>query len=467
MFFSGKLGRALAGCALLGCATAGAETPVLYYGHTGEVAEFNAKDFTDFGGTPTETHVTGGITFRLFYEDVRLDNNIGFDGPSAAAARQRVRDVLDYIASVLNVTGTLDVHWQASETDGSGFLAACGSFYSLGNGIQQPSTLRRIANGSKPFANTPEIQGTVDFGFNYNFTSAPTTGGQVDFFSVMLHEFTHALGIAALTRADGLSAFAGNGAPNARTQFDRSLVKGQGGTSIINASGLFTGNVSDLTSNDLFSNGAQATSLYDQGGTQPGIYAPTSFATGSSLSHWNTGNIVGSAVMEHAIPSNTDRREYAGVDLGGLIDIGWTDAADPNATEGEGEGVAEGEGEGQEGPVTLTVTNSGGTYVEEGGTISLSVAVEGGTPTSFQWTKNNANIPSANSASFVKNNVSAADGGSYRVRVETGAKAVTVSDPVAIFVVPVGGLPVAGGLGLSAIAGACALAGALLIRKRK
>jgi hypothetical protein len=458
-------GIVLAGLAAAALApAANAEEPVLYFGHTGEVRTIDSKAFTDFG-SPTATHTTSGMTFNLFYEDIRLNNNIGFDDPSEGGpARARILDVLDYLALTLGESGTLDIFFDTSQTDAGGFLASAGSFYSFSNGVHDPSSMRRIQNGTKPFASSPEIFVTVDFGFLWNYTDDPTDIIEVDFFSVMLHEFTHGLGIAGLTNSNGQSAFAPTFA-NGRTVWDTLMVRNQGGSNIVSGAGAFVGNVADLTSDSLFCEGVQSTALYDQGGTQPGVYAPTPFASGSSLSHWDTGNIIGGAVMEHAINFGEDQREYAGVDLGGLIDIGWDNVV--TSAEGEGEGVIEGEGEGSGDPATVSIDVTGGSTVEEGGAFTLSAVVENGTAIDYQWRKGATNIPSEENPTLVRNSAVIADSGIYRVTVETAAKAVIESAPVSISVVPVGGLPVGGTLALSVMAITCALAGSMGLRRRK
>jgi len=344
------------------------------FGHTGEVRFVNNKAFLDFGGVPTEVLDASGMTCNLFFEDVRLDTNQGFDDPTdGPAARQRIRDVLVYLGDTLNETGTIDILFNLSNNNGTAALASAGTLYFNSNGFNNPTSLFRLKNGSKPAAAFPEILVTVDFGYNYNLTTAPTVIGQFDFFTVLLHEFTHGLGFASTTNPDGTSQLGGN----ARTKFDQHLVKGQGGANIFAPA--FSGTAADFKSNDVFFEGPNAVTAYDQAGVQPGIFAPNAadpldfwfgidndqvegegeevndgFAQGSSISHWNTFQIVGGAVMEHALTSGVDIRTYAPVDVGGLVDIGWTLAELPPVPEGEGvvdgegegEGVVDGEGEG-------------------------------------------------------------------------------------------------------------------------
>ncbi|MBI1320010.1 MAG: DNRLRE domain-containing protein [Candidatus Hydrogenedens sp.] len=362
---------AIACLAAFGASAQDAPGLAYVFGHTGEIHYVNNKAFLDFGGTPTDSHTANGITFNLFYEDVRQSTGAGFDDAvKGPAARARMLDVLDYLAATLNETGTLDVYFNLSNNAGNAALASAGTLYFTSPGFNSPTTLFRLKNDVKPAAAFPEIVVTVDFGYNYNLTSSATAPGTFDFFSILLHEFTHGLGFASVTQPDGSSGLA----PNARTKYDQFLVKGQGGDNIYNPA--FTGTAADLKSNDLFFEGTNATTAYDQAGVQAGIFAPNAadsndfwfgidndnvegegedevedgFVQGSSISHWDTFQIVGGAVMEHAISSGFDRREYSPVDVGALVDIGWTLAALVAAPEGEGEGGGEGVIEGDGAP---------------------------------------------------------------------------------------------------------------------
>jgi len=443
----------------LSAGSAQAESIYLLYGHTGEVIEFDSesKAFTDFG-SPTETHTSNGITFNLFYEDVRLDNNIGFDGGSATNARARVRDALDVVSSTINETGTLDIHVQASLNSGSSFLATAGTFYSNAGGFQGGTAQQRLQNDSKPFAGFPEIQTQVDFAFNWNFTTSAPAVNQIDFISVMVHEFTHGLGIASLSGPSGASLVSGG----AQTKFSQLTRLGDPGTALWSPA--FSGSAANLESGNLFFTGTNARAQYNQSGVAPGVFAPSDgFIQGSSLSHFDTDNIVGGAVMEHSITVGTSRRAYAPMEVGALIDIGYANAEDPNAVvEGEGEG--EGEAEGEPEAVSVIVT-APSIYAEESEDIILSAQVTGSV-IGYQWSKDNNPIGGAVNPSLVKNDLQLSDSGDYRVRVETPAKAFIISPPFTLLVVPVGSLPVGGMFGLAALAAAVAIAGSTGLRRR-
>ncbi len=69
-------------------------------------------------------------------------------------------------------------------------------------------------------------------------------------------------------------------------------------------------------------------------------------------------------------------------------------------------------------------------------------------------------------SSLIINNITGADEGSYRVTVTVGGGSAT-SAPFFVDVIPAGALPLAGGLGIAVLAGACAMAGGVVIRRKR
>lgn len=278
------------------------------------------------GGPPNDTLTRNGLTFNLFYMDVQNNTHTGFanDAATGPNAQSRLKEVLQYIADTLNAPGTLDLVVLESETDGIGYLAYAGTYFSGAPGWQPGASLYRLTNGSKPFGDTyEEMYMAVDFGRPWNLSTDPPGGGQVDFMSVVLHELTHGLGFVSLSDNTGVSLIA----PNVFSFFDQKIVRRSDTAPLFSGSPPgFTANPADLTGGNLAWSGAAAYARYAQG-VAPGIYAPATWAQGSSLSHWNTGNIVGGAVMEHAIVVGAMRRQWAPVDIGALIDIGYAGIA--------------------------------------------------------------------------------------------------------------------------------------------
>lgn len=325
---------ATTGLALMAVATTA--EPVVFYAPHGSGLEIrDTSEKTLPVGPPTEVLTTNGITFNLYYEDIINNTNAGFDSPTDGPnARARVNDTLTYLASVLNESGTLDILFsESSNNPGSGALAAAGTYYPLADGFFGGSTLARLHDpgDAKPFAGIEEIGVTVNFGANWNFSSAPAVSPKYDLQTVLLHEFTHGLGFASLTDSTGASRFFTQFNVKTHTVYDTLLRRRSGNVALFN--GLppaLQVAVSTLTSGGLAFGGTEAIQAY-QPNPAPGIYAPASFSQGSSLSHWDTNNIVGGAVMEHAISSGENRRTFSPVDLGALRDIGYLDASDEPA----------------------------------------------------------------------------------------------------------------------------------------
>ncbi len=115
------------------------------------------------------------------------------------------------------------------------------------------------------------------------------------------------------------------------------------------------------------------------------------------------------------------------------------------------------------GPKVIIV---GAGIFEEGAKVRLSAAVSGGEAASYQWYKNSNAIDGQTGSTLSFASITPADAGLYQCYVDVPEKEIVESDPVAIRVAPPNSLPVAGGLGLALLAGACALAGAAGIRRK-
>lgn len=110
-----------------------------------------------------------------------------------------------------------------------------------------------------------------------------------------------------------------------------------------------------------------------------------------------------------------------------------------------------------------------GTYVV-GKVITLTAVVKDGAGVSYAWSKDGVPVPDGTASQLVLHEgtgVTEADSGMYTVTVVTDADETIDSKAVKLLIVPVGQLPIAGGLGLALLAGACALGGVGSIRRRK
>jgi hypothetical protein len=282
----------------------------------------------------------------------------GFNDPNLGTARKaRLADVLEYISSILNVTGTLDVQVDVSENNAStSLLAFAGTYFQQASGFHDGSSTYRLKTGTKLFARYPEIEITVNFGYNWDLSNTAPTSEQVDFFSILLHEMTHGLGFVSLIAADGTST---SKIPpddaHSYTTFDSLIGKASNAPLLGGDPTTLQGSTSELINPlGLYFLGAHARTLYGQS-VYPPLYVPNPFVSRSSLMHWNYG--VDDAVMLPSLGYGVMRRAYTPVDLGALIDLGYTNAAFPN----EGEGETEGEGEIPPCPITaVTITQPSG-----------------------------------------------------------------------------------------------------------
>lgn len=114
---------------------------------------------------------------------------------------------------------------------------------------------------------------------------------------------------------------------------------------------------------------------------------------------------------------------------------------------------------------SVKITGPARVRIEEGATLTLNTSVRNVTGSvTYQWFKNNAPLAGQTGSSLVIPNVTSADAGAYTVQINVPDKSIYVSDPVIVQVFAE--LPVAGGLGLALVAGACALAGIAGMRRK-
>ena len=283
----------------------------------------------------SKSFTTNGITFNITYGDDGTGQ--GFDDPVQGADRKaRVESALTTVAAALNETGELDVLVEQSVVFPGNTLAVGGTFFSSAVQFSNGSAFQRIQSGTKPFENVPEM--FVQFDFTNNFYAgenpAGLVSGQTDLETVLLHEFTHGLGFLSVSDSSGISQIRdeeNNPFPGVFTVWDSLMLRGTGSGSFNlfvgpspNLGETFQGTPGDLVSNDLYFSGAESTGVF---GGNPPVYAPSTFSSGSSLSHWDTGNVPFSAVMEHVIFAGEISRDYPDFERVALYDLGWSNVS--------------------------------------------------------------------------------------------------------------------------------------------
>jgi hypothetical protein len=315
--------------------------PIVFYApHAGPPVTFDSNDpgqYAKIAGPPhavamgSDPAKAGNISFNLTFADVTGTTGAGFDHATLGATRRATAlAVANYLNDVLNEnsSATIDIDFQVSQTDGTGFLASAGTFwFASPNQYNSGLCWTHIITGSDPSGVVADINVTLDFGYTWNDDFSAPGGGEFDLASVLLHEFTHGLGFTSLSDASG-NSLVSLGSPGVFTPLTNGLLRNTGTVDLWDAAFTFVGAAADLISNDVYFTGANATAA--NGASNPKIYAPGTWAQGSSLSHWDTTTFP-TAVMRHSTAAGVTTRQYSAVDIGGLLDIGYPSATDPGA----------------------------------------------------------------------------------------------------------------------------------------
>lgn len=175
-------------------------------------------------------------------------------------------------------------------------------------------------------ANDHDMHITYNKNFSWYYgTDGNTPSGQYDLMSVVLHEIAHGLNFSGSASVSGGRGTWGWGT-NIPVIYDRFAYSGSG-VPLLNAD-YYPNDSSQLaallTSNDLWFRGSNAMSA--NGGVPVKIYAPASWASGSSYAHLDKNTFAASSanrLMVYAISSGIATHDPGPVTMGLLKDLGW------------------------------------------------------------------------------------------------------------------------------------------------
>jgi len=164
--------------------------------------------WTRFGTNYDATAATfKAAQFQITFEDVELRTGQGFDDPMIGPpSRMTMMLVADVFAQLIQDEGSVDVLVQQSEFDGEGRRAAGSPLFPMADGIYGGFAFDHLVTGDDPAADLPDMVIKVDFGYPYHFGPDPPPPDRFDFFSVLITEMAHGLGMISLAQADGTSA---------------------------------------------------------------------------------------------------------------------------------------------------------------------------------------------------------------------------------------------------------------------
>ncbi len=212
----------------------------------------------------------------------------------------------------------------------SGSLGTARSAYFVSNFPNSPVADRRypaalanalagsILNPDELFEMRIDMSSTINF---YLGTDGNPPNSRYDFVTVALHEIGHGLGFsfgAIFSNRTGEGRFLGD-LPGVTDDFLYS-----NGTKLLDVASPSIMLGEFLVSNDLFFNGKYAKAAL--GNTLPKLYAPSEYAEGSSISHWDSGVFPRgnpNSLINHAAERGESIFDIGDITRGFLKDIGW------------------------------------------------------------------------------------------------------------------------------------------------
>ncbi|TVO59153.1 PEP-CTERM sorting domain-containing protein [Denitromonas halophila] len=283
-----------------------------------------------FGGS-----ANAAISFTFDYSNNTpgagfLDATYGTDRQNALTAAGNAFSSL--FGQYFTNTGNIVLAVSSSDDPNSSTLASAGSAGQW-DGVSQGFTYQEVVREKLVTGvdlNDGAADGTVDVNWGQPWhldLSSDAPYGLYDFYSTVFHEFTHAIGFSSSIGQNGEPAF---GAGNlAWSEYDRFLGN-KNGTMMINPDYTLNQAAWEAASvggaspaEGMFFYGANA--MAANGGQAVGLYSPTVWSDGSSVSHLDTDNpALEAMMMTHAGPDGPSPRVFSAVEVGILTDLGYT-----------------------------------------------------------------------------------------------------------------------------------------------
>jgi len=247
------------------------------------------------------------------------DATAGWMDPTLGKARRdTLQAVFAYLNTVLDENGEADYLTNASDYNETGPIASAPTaFLSAPNGFSSGNVFLHARSGVDPNPGSADGTITVDWGYDLSPGLGTPPNGQLDLYSILLHEVTHSLGFLTRIRSDARSAVT-NTDPGVYTVMDSMDRIGNTADAkpLFSAGGDFIATVADLSdfSPGIYYWGAGA--LAANSGKPLRLTQTNPHGLGSGLSH--TG-----LLMASTISANDVKRTYSVRDLGMLRDFGW------------------------------------------------------------------------------------------------------------------------------------------------
>lgn len=247
--------------------------------------------------------------------------------PEAQAAFQYAVDIWETVLSG-SVTITIDANWEVLSP---GILGSTGTL-SERNFPGAPTTDYYAASAANQIAGFDISPGSFDMTMTFSSvfdwylgTDGNPAFDEYDLVTVTLHEIGHGLGFSSskkYSNTTGIGSFSvGNtGVPK---NYDQFLTLGSFGTDLLDLSGTTLGDA--LTGNNVYNSSPLAVAA--NGGVAPRMYAPATYAGGSSISHWNESTYPAGnpqSLMTPQVGAGEAIHNPGEMMIGLLEDLGWT-----------------------------------------------------------------------------------------------------------------------------------------------
>ena len=285
-------------------------------------------------------HLENRLLLTIDFDFVYAGSIGSGDGFEDSARGQARRDALELagtqLGSIFDHTATITLSVTSTDDAMSDVLASAGSEFNAVplNGFNGNEVVRhKILVG--PDLNGADADGTVDvnWGQPWELSADPADvdATEYDFVSTMYHELLHAVGWLSVPSEAGLDLNDNSpvGQAGAWSFFDK-FITDMNGNPIIHPQT----HALDLTTWDankaggaspgagLYFSGANARAA--NGGDRVGLYTPTTFSSGSSVSHLDDDNpALGSLMMASATDFGPGARNLTTLERAVLADVGY------------------------------------------------------------------------------------------------------------------------------------------------
>lgn len=276
------------------------------------------------------------VSFQFNYAGA-VGSGIGFEAANGQVRRDALELAAERLGSQFNETATISLGVTSKDSPASSTLASAGTEFNdtLVDGFSSNEVVRtKILTGTdlNGAANDGEVD--VNWGLSWEISSNPAdvSGTEYDFLSTMYHELLHAVGWGSAISQTGndLNDAAPTGQAGAWRYFDQ-FITNVSGTPVINGT-TFALNASSWNTNSI-GGASPAAGLFFYGtnaraanGNAPvGLFTPTPWQDGSSVSHLDDENpLLQPLMMASATDFGPGARNLTTLERAVLKDLGYT-----------------------------------------------------------------------------------------------------------------------------------------------